>query len=241
MNESSAAPPAAPRRRFVFTRRHAWAAVALLLAAASLSGGGYYLWLTTPPPMPTTLPEAMELIQSPRYLRLPEQRRIAYLEQSRTLWEKLPSDEKRKMGSAFQKDPALREAVRTAMADQMLNQARQFAMGSETERRQLLDKVIGMQEFGRARWEKARAQRQAAAATQPADPQAQAQRNARRQQEREEGRKWMQNQIEHGDPQRQAYVSEFFKALRERRMQLGLPPEPAPPGRAPGNARTQST
>ena len=41
---------------------------------------------------------------------------------------------------------------------------------------------------------------------------------------RAERKKWMQDKIEQGNPQSQAYMSEFFKALMEARQKAGLPP-----------------
>jgi hypothetical protein len=54
----------------------------------------------------------------------------------------------------------------------------------------------------------------------PRDPAARAEHDA-----------WIHDKIEQGDPQRQAYVSEFWKALRQRRRDMGLPADPPSPGR----------
>jgi hypothetical protein len=56
-------------------------------------------------------------------------------------------------------------------------------------------------------------------------PEQEAERQARRERERVEGMKWMQKQVERGNPQKQAYVGEFIKAMRARRIARGLSPD----------------
>lgn len=197
-----------------------------LLGVASLYYGGYRWWLTTAPPMPQTIEQAVALHNDPRYQGLPPQRRAAYIARSRELYEQLDDDAKRQWRQQMREDPEARAAARDAMREQMLNRARDFTLADEAERNKILDQTINMmiaaEAAGRMRNRAGGNDRERPELTE----EEQQQREQRRAERREQGRRQIQQMIEQGDPQRQAYVGEFFKALRERREERGLEPMP---------------
>ena len=212
-------------------RRIVWAAVLSVVAAATLSGAGYWWWLHTPPPLPTNVDEAIAIFHSPRYQRLPDSRREAYIERGRELWSKLSEDERKALRERVEKDPQLKAAAQKAMQEGMNSGARKFAMASTEDRMKEIDKVIALQEMMRLGGQVAGQARRFGvgrpASTQPAD-------DARRQQRMAEFKKSMQQAVETGNPQRQAYMMEFMKTLRNRRVEKGLDPDPPMPGHRGG-------
>lgn len=170
-----------------------------LVAAGAVGAGAYVTWLRTPPAMPDTVQEAMAVFASPRYTRLPEERRTAYIEHVRRLVERLPEGERRSMWRRLHDEPTTRDAADRAMQDMMVAQARAFATADETARVAMLDAFL--------------ARRELRATTGEDGPSPQ---------RRDEARRRMQHYVQYGDPQNQAYMQEFWKALRERRHELGL-------------------
>lgn len=59
-------------------------------------------------------------------------------------------------------------------------------------------------------------------------PEQDAEMKARREREQKEGMVWVKQMVEQGNPQKQAFVSEMMKAMRARRIERGLSPEPSP-------------
>lgn len=203
--ETEAQPPAGVGR----VRRVVGVSVLAVLAACVLAGGSYYVWLTTPPPLPRTAVEAGKLLTSPRYQRLPEHRRLEYMPRIVELYDHASPEEQKQL-RALRHDTANREAVKQAVRDRIVMEMAKYAKADDFERRRMVDQVIAMQEMMVAH-ERSKGSREDT-------PERQA-RRARRQSEmiRE-----IQGQIEHGNPQHQAYVGEFFKALMARRRQMGL-------------------
>jgi len=179
----------------------------------SLTGGGYYTWLRTAPPLPSTAEQALETLQSDRFKRLPESRRQAYYDRSAELWKSLDSDAQRDLRAAMQDNTAAREAVRDMMANMMLENARKFATATEEQRQGQLDAVIAMQELAAKRW-----QQREEKPVETGDAE-------RRQKRMENGKQRIQQWIETGNPQRQAWMGEFLKALHARRQERGLDPD----------------
>jgi hypothetical protein len=210
-----------PSRRRMFQ-----AGVLALAGIASLWWGGYQWWLRTPPPMPDTVEQAIETFKSERFRRLPETRQEAYYERSRQLFERLDGDRRRELRVRYENDSAAREAVSSAMLTMVTQQARKFITMEPNQRQVVLDGFIAMQELGARRHQQRQAERQAQGQSND-DPD----RQRRRAERMDDARQRIETWVEQGNPQRQAYLSEFFKALRERRIERGLPPEPDFPGR----------
>lgn len=203
------------------TRKQKWQiGVLAVLGCASLCYGGYRWWLTTPPPMPQTMEQAVAVFQDPRFANLSKQRQADYRRQSRQLYEELDTEAKKQWRDVIRDDPEAREAVRDAMREQMLDKAREFAVADEAERTKVLDQTINVM-IAAETAAKFRSPRKEAKPEELTDEQ-----RARRDERREAGRKRIQTLIENGDPQRQAYVGEFFKALQRRRIERGLKPMP---------------
>lgn len=191
-----------------------------LAAAGSIGGGCYYWWLTRPPPMPTNIDEAIAIVSDPRYLRLPESRREPYLAKSRELAQKLGKEDRERIRKQVENNPELRKAVQGAMEDQLLIMARDYAKADAVKRKVLVEMAVWGQELGRRR-------AQESVDASKSDPEAE----KRREEQRNEFVKYMENRVEHGNPARQGYAMEFFKAIADRRRELGMDPNPPPPGR----------
>jgi hypothetical protein len=173
------------------------------VTAAALSGvigvGVYLTWLRTPPPMPQTLDEAAAVFASPRYRRLPDTRRAAYVIHVRQLVDALPAAERSRVWEQWGSEPGLRDATRRARQDMMVVQARQFAAADAKTRTAMVDAFLAMRRGGGP----------------PTDPE-------EREQRRADARQRMMQYTQYGDPQNQAYVQEFWKAVRQRRQELGI-------------------
>ena len=174
-------------------RRWVVTAACVVVGGAVLAGGSYLAWLRTPPPMPTTVAQAVALVDSPRFTRLPESRRADYLVQVQRLMRDLPEDQRR---DAWRQLGPVGQEVWIA-------RAKAFAEASPADRTAMLDAFIAMSEQWRSR------------------RQAQEQKG-QRDDRRGEMRQRMEEFMQHGDAQGQAYMQEFFKALRQRRAELGL-------------------
>lgn len=202
-----------------------WHVVVLaLLGVASLAAGSWFILQRTPPPMPKSPQEAMETFKTERFKRLPESRKQAYYEHSRELYEKLEPEQRREMGKQYRDDPEARQVMREAMMNFMLDRARDFATADAQARKDIIDGIIAMQQMqglrrGGGDRERPRRQRQ-----ESREGETDAQREKRREDRRASRREFVQDRIEQGNPQRQAYVGEFFKALAQRRAERGLEP-----------------
>jgi hypothetical protein len=204
-------------------KKNIWTGVVLLLAVCSLAGG--WRWYDTYyrlPGLPTTVDEAVKVIGSPAFKRLPEDRRAAYLETSRKLFEKMPIEERRAYMLAMRDKPEAKEAAREAGAEMMMSRAKQFAQLPDIARNLLLDQLIKAQE------NMTKKAKENAAKAAPMTDEKKAERKARQDAAMAEAKAYIQKQIESGNPQRQALVGEGMKALRARRIAQGLSPDPEP-------------
>ena len=179
-----------------------------ILAICVLALGGYQAWRMTPPAMPETVEDVEALFASGRYQRLSNAEQRPYLEHVNEMWGKLETDEERKrLGRLFQENPetgqdAMEQGIRTFHV--MLRNL------DKPARDAMLDMWINRSESSEGRQ-----QRQ----------EQQAQRNTPEGKEKEEeGRRWMMQWMDEGDPQAMGYGSEFFKMIRERREERNLPP-----------------
>ncbi len=205
-------------------KKHWRLVVLVLLAIASLAGGAWMVYQRTPPPMPNSVDEAMQIYKSDRFKRLPESRQSAYYARGRELFEELDQTERRRLREQYRDDPDARRVVRQAMMNFMFDRAKEFAAAEPDQRAVILDGVIAMQEsgFGRRPGGGGRGGPGGRRGRESSGEESDADREQRRERRRADARQRIQNMIETGNPQRQAYISEFFKALRERRNERGL-------------------
>jgi hypothetical protein len=196
-------------------KRWLGAATLALVSLTVMAGGGYYVWLTTPPAMPTTLEEAVDLLQSPRYLRLPENRRFDYMKEASRLFDEASSQDKREVMKLVRANSQARDAFGKAMQDRFLMEVNNYVHADTMGRQVMVDRMIAMQRMMESRF-----------ADRPRKEGDDARRKARRDRHRDEFARTYQQQIQHGSPQNQAYAGELFKAIMDRRVQMGLTPWP---------------
>lgn len=191
--------------------------VLVLVAVAVLGAGGYYVWLTTPPPMPTTMEEAADLLGSERYHRLPATRRYDYMQRATQLYEDATPEQKKALAKTFKKGPKTNGVISQVVEDRINMEVRNFILADDFERRMIVDRAIGLQMLADAQ----RASKPAPAMT--------PERVARNEKRKSAFVVMVQERLEKGNPQQQAYVGEFVKAMMTRREQMGLDPLPYNP------------
>ncbi|MCE9590594.1 MAG: hypothetical protein K8S99_08740 [Planctomycetes bacterium] len=211
-----------PRRSF---KRIIVGSLAVIIGLTVLCGGVYAWWLRTPPPMPTTIDESIALLKSPRFNRLTDDQKEPYVEQSMKLRESLSEEDRRSLMEKFRGDPELRRAAGEAGMNEMALRAREFALADPTKKVQILDQAIAMMEMFRRGGPTTRPDGGAGGGPGGGDrpPMSDADRAKWQQERQNQFQSRRQQRIEHGNPQKQAYMAEFMKALRARRQQLGLP------------------
>lgn len=192
-----------------------------IAAVVSLAAGGYAAWLLSPPPLPRTLPEAVALAKSKRYQRLDAPTRAPYLQRMQTLLQSGDREERRVIWQQLRDDPEARQALRRMTQEMMGLRLQAFAKADAAGRKQILDEAIDQ-------WEARRTQAASRAATRPVGERgpgpagpggAGGDRMAR-----------MRQRMQKGNPQLQALMHEFMRAMQERRRQRGLPAGPGPGG-----------
>jgi hypothetical protein len=196
-----------------------WILVTVLAAAAVvvLVTGVTYAWLITPPPLPQSLEQAMGTIGSARYERMPDYRKREYLEQTRRLMREMPQDERTQVMEDVRSNPELRQTMGRVMRGEMRRRATAFAKADSAERIRLLDEAIDTMGQWRNRGRRpdgAGGGRGDGAGRGDAE-----QRSDRRGRMRDR----IQGMFEEGNPQDAALIGEFFRALRQRREERGLP------------------
>ena len=180
----------------------------VVLAGASVAGGSYYAWLINPPPMPDSPQAALATIGSKRYQRMPEYRQREYLAQAQKLFDQLPPQERMAMWEQVRADPQMRQAMRQVHQQMMVQRALEFARAEPQQRTQMLDEQID-------RWEKMRATWSRRNRDSNAD-------RPRRRHHGQEFQKRMMERFEHGNPQINSLIGEYFRAMRQRRQERGL-------------------
>lgn len=173
----------------------------IVIAAGALAGGIYYAWLTTPVGPPTSVAEATDTIGSTRFERMPEYRRVAYLEQTRNLMHDLPRDEQRAFFEEMNRDEHTRATLRRAGEGMIMQRVREFAAADEQQRIAMLDMMIDLQE------------------------QMGAMRPERRSGEAGRADRWrkrFEQVIQEGNPQMLGLTMEAVDAMQKRRQERGL-------------------
>ena len=206
--------------------RKTFAIVMTVVGVAVLTGGLYYAWLITPPPMPETAEEGLATIGSSRYQRLPEYRKAEYLTRTRELMGNLSDEQRRAMFERRRTDESIRDSMREVRRDMMRQRIVEFARAAPHERKKILDQAIDMQEAMRQRMDN-RPRPERTRGEGGGDRSNRGDRGDRRGRMRDH----IQNRIEQGNPQMGAMRMEFFKEMRERREERGLP------NRGPGGGR----
>lgn len=225
-----------------------WVGISVLvvLAITAVSAGGYYTWLHTSPPLPATTEDAMSLVKSPRFRRLSEAEREPYVERIRELTDAMTPEQREKSWEMMRGDPELRKEVQKVQVEAMGMRFREFAKADPQRRLAILDEDIQKMEamraggamMGRRGPGGSENSNNGAGAARPPRPEGENRRpqsngsssgqgqpgSANR---RDERKKMFHNRIQTGDPQDQAYMGEYFKALMERRRELGLPDRPS--------------
>lgn len=228
--------------RFRYTWKIGLALTLMVVAIASAGFGGYYLWMTTPPDMPEDVDDVLALVESKRFKRLPTSRKMDYVEPMRKIRQSMTPEQREHVRERMKDDTELRESMSAVGRAFMYERARQFATADVDERRAMLDQIINMFEmsgFGR-RGSRPRADGNGDGSNRGVghgggDASRGGRSDAERQARRRDRATRFQERMEHGHPQRQAYIGEFFKALRKRREERGLDPNIWPRRRRGGN------
>jgi len=203
--------------------RWRWIALASVLLLGVSGGVTLWAWRMTPPPEPTTIDEAVAVIESDAFKRLARPDQLAYLNAAFELVRELEPERRRELAREFRRDPELRELGRQMIELRMVERAEQFARASPEQRQQMLDGMLLMQQLFRDRMSARRAEGDASESA------AEAERSAPRAGSEGEGsdrlaelRAYVRQRIEHGNPQHQAYLAEMRKAMQRRQQALGI-------------------
>ena len=204
-----------------------WVVTSLLavVAAAAVTYGVYYVWLTTPPAMPETLEQAVEVVNSPRFAQLSPQRKEAYQTRMMELFREADDTEREAVRDRVRDEPELRRGMRDTMREVMFNRVQAFATASPSERKKMLDEDIDrMQQMRRNRPPRPEGGERRGGGGGPRGDRSDdgSAENRQRDPDRPSRRERMQDRIEHGDPQRQALMMEYWRALRERMEERGI-------------------
>jgi len=196
-------------------RRRTWIIV-IPLAVASVAGGTYLTWLWTPPPLPETVEDAIAVVASKRYQRLPEYRQREYLSHLKNLMEAMDPTARSAALDKTRDDPVVRKAMGSMRRHEMMERVTAYAHATPEARIVLLDTMIDRMEKRRAGWQHRREGQRPGPSN----------RSDRTETERTSRRARAQNRIkthiEQGNPQHMALIGEFFRALRARREQRGI-------------------
>jgi len=207
--------------------------VLVLVSAGVLTGGVYYTWLITPPGLPKTAQEGLKTIGSARYERLPEYRKQDYLQRTQELMAKMPEQERQQLMQESRDNPAMRQSFR-AIGENFLNQRlMEYAKASPEDRVKMLDAIIDAQEKGQGffgprgggpggmgRRDQPRASGNSSPQNGPRGDHPRGPGHGGRMRQR------MQHFAQEGNPQRAGLMGEFFEAMRQRRIERGLPEGP---------------
>ncbi|MFA5864738.1 MAG: hypothetical protein WC975_08625 [Phycisphaerae bacterium] len=207
-----------------------------VVGVSVLTAGIYYTWLITPLGPPKTAAEGVKTLTSARFKRLPEYRKIAYMEQTQNLVSKLPENQRHDIFRQMGNNEASRNAMREAMMAMMTKQAVDYAKAPPADRLKILDAAIDREEQMRSRRGQRRPRDNTTAGERPGRPGGQGIGNPGGPGPGGPGRPGgqgggrgpgnfrarMQQMAEHGNPQQMALMVEFRHAMQQRRAQRGL-------------------
>ncbi len=198
-------------------KRWTWTIVSLVLGLAVLAGGVYLTQRWKPPPMPATVEEAIVLMTSPGYQRLTQPQKQRYVERLSELAQAMPAQQRAEVFRKAMRDESSRPAMREAMTSMMLEQARSFVAGDAATRQRLVDQALAAGAMMR---------RGGGGGPRPEGPGPSNEDRPARQGDpdrRAEMKQWIQDRIERGNPQQQAYMFEYMRAVRQRREDSSHP------------------
>ena len=180
-----------------------------ICALGAVTFGVYYAWLITPLPVAPSPEEALETIGSARFARMPDYRKEEYIDQTRRLMDQMPPEQRRELFQRARTDESIRESLGQVRRQEMTQRAIDFArISSAEERARVLDEAIDRMEQRRSQRSQARSDGQ--------------RRGGGGGRGRGAARERIQQRFEQGNPQINALIGEYFRALRERREERGL-------------------
>ena len=188
------------------TRKRTVVYILVISGISTLGWGGYQAMQQLPPPWPTTPEEALAVIDSSRYDRLPEYRQREYRIQAGILLKKMPQEKRREI---FRSNNQMHGKLREVFREQMVQKAIDFANADLQQREVLIDMAIN--EWNRKRGQhikQGRKQRGNKSATDP-------HRNERL----SKFKAHLQDRFQHGNPQENALIGEYFRAIKRRHKQ----------------------
>ena len=203
----------------------------VVTAVTSITAGSYYSWLITSPPLPKTVDEAIAILSSKRYERLPDYRKNEYLNETHRLMKTLSPKERRQKMEVARSDDSVRQAMRKAWQTILVNRVVSFAKASPEEQTRLLDETIDQIQA----WRSGRGKNRPDRGNRPSGNDRESHRgdgntSSGSNQESRKGdgkrrERWQErfkHRIEQGNPQTAALISEYFRAMRQRREERGM-------------------
>jgi hypothetical protein len=198
-----------------------------LLLAALVAAAGAALWygvreyrLSRVPTMPKSIEDTIAVLNSPQFEHLPDARKEAYFDRAQELMDKASPQQKKALDEKIKRDPDAQAAAREAFYRFIEGKAIGYVHSNETERLRELDQVLLLEKMTLALRQR---EPTTQSATQPEGGDSSARRPGWGKDRQQGDQRWLQDKIERGNPQKQAYIVEFIKDLRMRRTQLGLP------------------
>jgi len=172
-----------------------------VVGAGVLIGGGYYAWISRPVSMPETIDEAVSVINSARFSRLPDYRQEEYLQRARRLMRDSDMDraKRREYWQAIGGNEEARETMARMMQQRMIDRALELSKMTPEQRAAMMDQ--------RARNRPERRNR--ADRPEPTDQE--------RAERRDRMKSFIQDRIQTGNPQTGGIMGEYFRMRREAR------------------------
>lgn len=193
----------------------------IAIAIASILIGSYCTWLWTPPSLPKNIDDALALIQSSRYQRLPDYRKREYLSHTRDLLQSASDADRASVVATTRNNPILREAFRDLRHTTMMARVHAYARSEPGQRVAILDAMIDR--MGTSRRPRSGHGRPDNASRRNGEADASSDHpDTHRMTRRQRAQERIKTHIEQGNPQRSALIGEFFRALRARREERGL-------------------
>ena len=124
-----------------------------LIAIAVLTGGIYMTWLLSPPPPPQTMAESVVLLKSPRFKRLPGERKTEYMQHISELRKQMDPAQRQVFREQHRDDHEYFQARREVWTEMIHQHVRKFAQADPAQRTVILDGILqrieGARDFSR--------------------------------------------------------------------------------------------
>lgn len=164
--------------------------------------------------MPQSPEEALQIIASARFERMPDYRKSEYLEQVRRLIEDVPHGQRTELFERARTDESARQALRQVRHQAMVQRVVEFAKASPQDRPRLLDEALDEMEARRERRPDRTHRGDGPSHGNDGSHGSDDDRRAR-------FRQHFQKRFEDGNPQINSLIGEYHRALRERRGRRG--------------------